>query len=971
MRDKLVVWVALAALLVGPGVSRAAAQGGTTGSITGTVTDNTGAVLPGVTVTSTSPAQMGAKVGVTNEQGIYRFPNVVPGIYTLTFDLGGFNKVIREDIEINIGFTATVNTTLTLASVQENVVVTGESPVIDIKNTNVQNNFTEAMLKSMPNARDIWAVLGAAPGMRVNTMDVGGNTAGTQKGFTAFGAGGQIRAQLEGVNTTEGTGAAGFYYNYGAFQELQISVDSNDASAATPGVQLNAVMKSGGNQFKGDFYYDYENQKMQGRNVTPELERVGIGAGQRILQYRDPNIGLGGPIMKDKLWYFVSLREQKTGVTVSGYPAEQPSDFKFATILTNGTEKVTYQLSQNNKLSHFAEVGRKQQPHRGADANPPPYSDAVFFQDSTSYAGNLEWSNILSSTFHQSASIAAFGYNWPDLPYGPTLELQQNVGFRRSEENNRVAGGATTRRNNRRRLQFDWKGNWYRDNLWGADHNIRMGYTGEREAQIFTGIGFRDSIQLNFNSPGLADFSTPYRVVLFNAPYKFEDRINHQGAYFQDQISLNNRLTVNAGLRWDYYNANYPEQEILDAPFRSYFYAGTPLPNGHSLPATPYAGDFTVPARDAIIKNKAAIAPRFGVSYDLSGNGKSVIKVNWGRYFNNPGTQGGQNPVGNTSVTFGWNDLDGNKLFTLNELGPFSSGGSSAFNTVDPGIGHPYSNDFSVTYERELGRGTSLRSSYVFKGSENGYVDVEMARLGSLYTNQLTRTDPGVDGIAGTSDDGPSFIAFDIPAGVTIPASRTDRQTRPENRSSADNINVTFNKRMSNRWSLVADVLHTWTHEECFLQNPNNERTCVQDLKEWTFKMFGTYQAPWDIIVSPLLRHGSGANLQRSVRVSGGGLRIAAFNYAAELPGAYRGENNTVFDMRVEKRLKLNAHRALSLFFDAFNIANANYVQSRETLSGTIEVTLPDGSKSRVQQFLRPTAILPPRVFRLGLRLEF
>ena len=315
------------------------ARAQTTGSMNGTVTDNTGAMLPGVTVTASSPIMMGAQTAISNESGAYRFPSVPPGTYRLEYELAGFNKVVREGIVVNIGFTATVNVQLQLASLQETVTVSGASPLVDVTNSNVQTNFTAEMLSNLPNARDIWSLIGEAPGMMVTRFDVGGSRAGTQTSYSAYGYSGQVRIQIDGVNTTEGTDGAGFYYDYGSFDEIQLGGDGNDASAATPGVQLNAVIKSGGNAFRGDAYFDYENKSFQGHNVDDRLRHLGVGEGNRILRYYDPNISVGGPIKRDRLWYFGSVRNQRTGVTQSGFPVENPSDFEFATKLQNGTYK--------------------------------------------------------------------------------------------------------------------------------------------------------------------------------------------------------------------------------------------------------------------------------------------------------------------------------------------------------------------------------------------------------------------------------------------------------------------------------------------------------------------------------------------------------------------------------------------------------------------------------------------------------
>jgi hypothetical protein len=174
----------------------------TTGSITGTVTDTTNALLPGVRVTATSPAQMGAQVAVTNEQGQYRFPSVPIGTYTLKYELAGFSTIIRDGIIVTIGFTASVSVQLKVATVAESITVTGESPIVDSKNTNIQTNITKDMLDAMPNSRDIWTVIGQSPGFMVTSFDVGGSRAGTQTGYSAFGYSGQVRVQVDGVNTT-------------------------------------------------------------------------------------------------------------------------------------------------------------------------------------------------------------------------------------------------------------------------------------------------------------------------------------------------------------------------------------------------------------------------------------------------------------------------------------------------------------------------------------------------------------------------------------------------------------------------------------------------------------------------------------------------------------------------------------------------------------------------------------------------
>src|SRR5215470_6335964 len=266
----LVVAVLAACLMA----STAFAQGGgasTTGSINGKVADTSGAVLPGVTVSATSPAAMGVQSSVTDGGGNYRFPALPPGTYTVTFELPGFNTLKRENIQIAMGFTAAVNVELAVASLTETVTVTGDSPVIDTSNTRVQQNFKLEALQEIPNARDMWSLLAVTPSVQMSRIDVGGNRAGTQTGYTAYGYSGQNRVLVEGINTTEGTSGAGFYFDYGSFEEVFLGTIGQGSEMPTPGVQSQFLGKSGGNKFQGEVYVDYERNGMIADNITGNL----------------------------------------------------------------------------------------------------------------------------------------------------------------------------------------------------------------------------------------------------------------------------------------------------------------------------------------------------------------------------------------------------------------------------------------------------------------------------------------------------------------------------------------------------------------------------------------------------------------------------------------------------------------------------------------------------------------------------
>ena len=311
---------------------------------------------------------------------------------------------------------------------------------------------------------------------------------------------------------------------------------------------------------------------------------------------------------------------------------------------------------------------------------------------------------------------------------------------------------------------------------------------------------------------------------------------------------------------------------------------------------------------------------------------------------------------------------DGDRLFTPSELGTFRSGsppGTLAV-TYDPGIGHPYSDDTSVALERQLGN-IGTRTAFVYKRSENNYTNIEQARLGSFYTDRRTAVDPGVDGIVGTGDDG-TFSYWDIPAGFVLPPSRAIRTTRRDNESRTKNIDFTVAKRMSSRWSLVGNFLYTWSYSHSVVQNPNQELDNPQNTTLWTFKLFGTYMAPWDLAVTPVLRHQAGDPLVRNLQIT---TRVGSTTFPVEPIGTYREDNVTIFDTRLERRFRFNGRREVGLFFDAFNIFNSNAAQSQDNIVGRRTVTLDVGEVVNYQRFLRPTVIIGPRVYRLGFKIAF
>ena len=250
-----------------------------TGAINGRIVDNSQAVIPGVTVTITSPAQMGARTAVSDTDGQYRFTAVAPGDYVVLFELAGFTTLRNEGIRVNTGFTATVNAELKLASLSESIIVTGQSPVVDTSATQIGNTFDAKQLSALPTSRDYFSLLAQSPAIQMARIDVGGSTNGTQQGYTVYGTTGQVRVIFEGINATENTGAFGNYPDVGGMEEVQMNTAAHSAEASTPGVQTQFISKAGGNEFRGTFYGGYSPESWQAYNIDDDQIARGLTGG--------------------------------------------------------------------------------------------------------------------------------------------------------------------------------------------------------------------------------------------------------------------------------------------------------------------------------------------------------------------------------------------------------------------------------------------------------------------------------------------------------------------------------------------------------------------------------------------------------------------------------------------------------------------------------------------------------------------
>ena len=941
------------------------AQGGgasSTATITGRVTDHTAAVLPGVTVTASSASMLGVQTAVTNEQGTYRFPAVPPGTYTLTYELPGFNTLRREGIELRLGFTAAINVDLQVASLQETVTVTGESPVIDTSATRVQQNFKLEELQSIPNARDIWSLLAVTPAVQMSRIDVGGNRAGTQTGYTAYGFGGQdqqVRVLVEGINTTEGTGGAGFYFDYGSFEEVFIGTAGQGAEMPHPGVQTQLLGKSGGNNFQGSVYLDWYNNSLQGSNIPGEWTAPGAfnnnpirPGSNEIDRYRDFNINIGGPIKKDRLWWYASYRDQFNAVEQVNFLF----DGTFDTKLWNLSGKGTYQLNQNHKLIGYYQWGQKIQPNRlwsGSYTYASP--DFTRRQDSGSWVYKGEWNGAIAQNMYVEARYGEFGYYFPQLGY-TDQPWRHDTQFRVAE------GGDFRWQQDRQRKQATGAATYFLDAA-GGNHTIKFGgeinYEGQWNAveqikalnlehEFNNGVANRIRIGFPTASGPLGSLSSRDDMLSIA-------RLDHLNLFLGDTFTRG-RLTLNVGLRYDHYKSHVPEQEQLAASTA-----------GFSLPAA------TFPAQTFFTWD--SVVPRAGLVVDLTGDGRTVVKGNYGFFKHNPGpgVAASGNPNQNEKdLLYTWADINSDRLFQFGEQRTLLRDRTGAGGTqVDPDITQPYTHEISAFFERQLTNDIGVRAGYVYKTNDNLWQTYQPGRGPELYTVPFNFTDRGEDGRLGTSDD--RMLQFlGIPTALLNTGNATQVVQNADATGRFRTVELSANKRPSDRWSAGIGYFFTWSreHEDSYANNrvsPSNfpqspNDTSLHEFTNWGFRVYGTIEAPFGIRLSPVFRHQSGQPFGRTLTVSAPASCACSYStlntstILVEPLGTRRMDNVNILDVRTEKVVSL-ARTRLRLFADFFNIANSHAIEIQSWATGT--------------SFLRPTNVIAPRLMRIGFRFEW
>jgi Carboxypeptidase regulatory-like domain len=908
----------------------------TTGAINGTVSDSTKSVLPGVTVTLSGSALMGTSVAVTDQNGLFRFSSVPIGEFKLTFELAGFGTVLREGIRVGIGFTATVNAEMSPGSVAETITVSGATPVVDIQSTKVANNFDTERLAELPGSRDAWAVVAQTPGVAMSRMDVGGSGAWTQQGFQAYGVGGGERNEVEGIMVNEGAGQM-YYTDFSSFEEISVTAVGNTAEVGTPGAFSNFVSKSGSNQYHGNLYFDYENDSMESHNIDDAQLKAGVRGSQfldardlnRLSLFRDFTADIGGYLRKDRLWWYFGYRNNV-------------ADLRFPTLVddiqhTYGpvySTKVTANLARNHKLiGYYQHAGKVQPDYLGAIALPTGRdTTAIMHADtvwSSGYPNDIvkaEYDGTLSNRVFllvRGGAMKSFWYR--DFKSGaPRIE---------DISTNFVSGGVYGIDNRRYRPQVNTALSYFKSD-WAGTHNFKVGgeFMLDKLDQPFRGFGDACNCVSVFNN------TVPSQVYLYQSPVVSKTGLWAATAYANDAWQITSRLTLNLGIRLDRYQPFLPEQTG---------------PGGQTFSAV-----------DSILVWKN-IGPRLGASWDVTGKGKTVVKVNYGTYWLYPAADFANSINPNPATwrqVYTWRDNNSNGRWDSGEQqgSPTSVTGGTAATIYDPDIRNTFSHQAMVFVEHEAAPNLGVRTGFVWNGRRQLTGSTNINRPLSAYTVPVPIRDVGPDGRPNTADDGATLTAYNLaPEFLALPV--VNRTLNLGSGADRDYYTweITATRRQTASWSLLASFARTWNLEGAIAANatPNlliNTVDGQNKFSTWQAKINATLTLPYGLRVTPIVRHQSGTAFARTFTTA---LNFSsAVTIKAERFGDERAPNLTLFDVRAEKVFMVSG-RKLSGFFDVYNIFNANEPQTLTTTSGSA--------------WLFPAAITPPRIARVGVKLAW
>ena len=962
--------VALAVLAL-PSLARAQS------AINGIVRDTSGAVLPGVTVEASSDALIEKTRAVTTDGGgRYQIVDLRPGVYIVTFSLPGFSTVRREGVELPSNFTATINGDLKVGAIEETVNVSGQSPVVDVQNAVQQTVLSRQVLDAVPTGRSVPTLGALMVGARLALPDVGGTSGMQNRDLTVHGSDGRDTTfMVDGMilNGIEGDGSVQSYFNDAMFEEVSYQTSAINAETSAGGVRANMIPKDGGNTFAGTLFFSAANEGLQSDNTAKAREQ-GLAAGDALNKVWDLNVSEGGPILRDKLWFFASYRDWGVYQYIANSFFANGNQTIDDASIRSGMVRLTTRAADKHKFAGYLDRIRKFRGHE--NSAPAGYAITGEATDIRApkqyYTSELKWTGTMSSRLLLETGFAINNESY-DLTPQPEAE---NIVPKR-DLLLQTAYGA-----------YDG-GVYYREPVRKTIVSSASYVTGSHAFKVGIQYGFgyfwrqrretADLIQLYRNG-------APAQVIIHNTPQDSQANMNaDRGIFVQDSWTLG-RFTLSPGVRFEHFNSSIDARGA--AP-------------GRFVPARQTTAREDVP-------NWNDISPRFGFAWDIAGNGKTAVKFGIGKYVRaySTGFAEAYDPNFYASSTLSWTDLN-NDDYAQGTIQYGANGqrtpcvyrapgceidfsnlpttfGVRPPQDFDPSLRRPYQIEMNASVQREIVPGSSVTFSYFRRDYKR------MVWSDNLLVNDAdwTRYD-----LPSPLNNGELIPVYNLNPAKSTAVNILDANSN--NSRVYEGYDVNFNSRMQGLTVFGGINMGRTVANTCQVDDPNYLRFCdwsQESIPFYTqFKVSGSYMLPWALQVSGSLQSYPGDarnssmdfvtwgtnnattsgtipaidpslrtvwNLDRATfnRLTGATLTQSALNINLTPPGTKFLDRQNQLDIRF-KRLFRVRKLTLEAQADAYNALNTGVALTRvQTFGNSLD---------------RPASILQGRLIRLGLQARF